>query len=304
MRPTSKVASCIGCPRQWLSSVFSTQPHRASLPVQHRGKTRAVRRHQQAATAAADQIARQTKHCVRGGLVEVSGRLIRQHQPRPGRQRAADRHPLLLAAGELLRVAPQQIAKAEPVDQFSLPALVITPGDPRLKRQIVGDVETRDQIELLENKADLAAPDLGKAAVRQRRDVLAFKIDHAAVGIVEARDQMQQRALAAAGFADQRHALARCHDKIDPAQHADRLARRTIGLFQSDNLQHHRPVRLFPASEGPARCYGKCRTPRKGSSRPVHANALTISREENKETGAPPIAARQLQAPGSGGAVA
>ena len=62
--------------------------------------------------------------------------------------------------------------------------------------------------------------------------------DLAAVGPIEARDQVQQRALAAAGFAGQRDALA-CRDaQVHPAQYGDVLAGGTIGLGQIANAQH------------------------------------------------------------------
>jgi hypothetical protein len=62
--------------------------------------------------------------------------------------------------------------------------------------------------------------------------------DLAAVGPIEPGDQMQQRALAAAGFSRQRDALA-CRDaEVDPAQHRDLLAGGAIGLGQIANAQH------------------------------------------------------------------
>src|SRR6266436_639889 len=89
--PISKVASCIGCRCQWLRSAARTQsmrlmliasnsPHeprmKRDLPIQRRGKPGAMGDHQQAAAGMSHQIARKRKHAIRGGLVEVAGRLI------------------------------------------------------------------------------------------------------------------------------------------------------------------------------------------------------------------------------------
>ena len=63
--------------------------------------------------------------------------------------------------------------------------------------------------------------------------------DLAAIGGIEARDQVQQRALAAAGFTRQRDAFAGGDVEAHPAQHADLLAGRAIGLGQVTNAQHN-----------------------------------------------------------------
>ena len=49
---------------------------------------------------------------------------------------------------------------------------------------------------------------------------------------------MQQRALAAAGFAGQRDAFAGLEVEIDAAQHVDRLAGRRERLGEVSNAQH------------------------------------------------------------------
>ena len=49
-------------------------------------------------------------------LVERSERLVHQDQPRAGEQRTADRHALLLAAGQQVRPAVEQVADAEQID--------------------------------------------------------------------------------------------------------------------------------------------------------------------------------------------
>ena len=58
-----------------------------------------MRHHQETAAGSCHQIARQRQHLIGGRLIEIAGRLVREQQLRLYRQRAADRDPLLLAAG-------------------------------------------------------------------------------------------------------------------------------------------------------------------------------------------------------------
>ena len=62
--------------------------------------------------------------------------------------------------------------------------------------------------------------------------------DLAAIGGIEAGDQMQQRALAAAGFAGQRDALAGGDGQVHPAQHRDLFAGGAVALGQAGHVKH------------------------------------------------------------------
>ena len=57
--------------------------------------------------------AQQPDQLVAGNGVQLRGRLVEQHQPRPAGERRAERDALLLAAGELVRRAIQQRVDAE-----------------------------------------------------------------------------------------------------------------------------------------------------------------------------------------------
>src|SRR5690606_4611626 len=62
----------------------------------------AVRRHHEGRTARAAGLVEQSEHELGGLEVEVSGRLVGEHEPRPVSDGARDRDPLLLAARKLL----------------------------------------------------------------------------------------------------------------------------------------------------------------------------------------------------------
>ena len=76
--------------------------------------------------------------------------------------------------------------------------------------------------------------------------------DLAGVGVVQPGDQVQQRALAAAGLAGQRDAFAGRDLKIDAAQHRQRRGRQLVALAKAGDFQH-RP-RQQPAERTGKRC--------------------------------------------------
>ena len=147
---------------------------RCDLAVERGGQPRAVGHHQEAAAGSRHQIARQRQNLVGGRLVEIAGRLVGEQQQRLHRQRAADRDPLLLAAGQLLGIALQQAAEPQPLHQFAMPRGIVTAGNARLERQVIVDIQARDQVELLEHQAEPIAPQgrpagIGQIRYRRRR---------------------------------------------------------------------------------------------------------------------------------------
>ena len=111
-------------------------------------------------------------------------------------------------------------------------------GDAGLELEIIFDAQARDQVELLEHQAQPVAPQLRPRGVAEVGQGLVGESDLAAVGAIQPRDQMQQRALAAAGFSRQRHALARRDFEVDAAQHHDVFAGGAIALGQVADAQH------------------------------------------------------------------
>src|SRR3954447_6359024 len=126
--------------------------------IERRSQACAVSDHQEAAARSFDKVVGQGEHAVGGGLVEVAGRLIRKQQERLDRERAPDRNPLLLTAGNLCGVALKQRAKPEPFDELHWPGRIEPAGETRLKREVVRDAQARDQIELLEYESEAVAP--------------------------------------------------------------------------------------------------------------------------------------------------
>src|SRR4051812_2167097 len=119
-----------------------------------------------------------------------------------------------------------------------MPGRLVPSGDARLEFEIVVDAQARDQIELLKHQAESVAPQFRTRCVRQAGERYTGEVDIAAVDRIEPRDQMQQRALAAAGFPGERNALAGGNAQIHAAKHGDRFARRAVALGKVGDYQH------------------------------------------------------------------
>ena len=157
-------------------------------------------------------------------FVERGQRLVEQQHLRTARQRARQRHALLLAAGELIRLA---LLHAVELDQRN--HLGDAGGDLCARHagalQAEGDVvphrQMRKQRVVLEHHVDRAQ------MRRHLRDVLAAEQDAALVRRLETGEHAQQRGLAAAARAEQRKKLPGADIQRQPvhrAEIAERLA--------------------------------------------------------------------------------
>ena len=106
-----------------------------------------------------------------GGRVEVAGRLVGEDTRGSTDERAGDRDPLLLAAGELRRAGARRARRGRPRRAARAHARAARPRAAGVSADL--DVlerrQRRDQVELLEDEAERAQPQLGELAVAQRR---------------------------------------------------------------------------------------------------------------------------------------
>ena len=132
--------------------------------------------------------------------VERTERLVEQQHARLVRQGACERDALLLTARELARQPLVVALERHEPEQLGAPAAALAaPHAARAQREldVVGHGHVAEQRVVLEDEADLALP---RADVR---DVAAMQHDAAVIDRCQARDGAQQRALAAAGRAEQ-----------------------------------------------------------------------------------------------------
>src|SRR5690606_9215124 len=186
--------------------------------------------------------ARQQVEDLAGGLrVESTGRLVAEQDLRLGGQRPGDADALLLAAGQLRRVALRLIAEADPVEQFGDPCLDLRAAQLAGQLQRHGDVAGHgaraEQVEVLEDHPDLTA-DAAKAAVVQCGDIDPANRQAAAAGLLEAVDQAQQGAIAGSGVADQPEDFTGFDAQVGGLQRRDHAAGALVALVDALEFDH------------------------------------------------------------------
>ena len=145
-------------------------------------------------------------------LVERAERLVHQQHRRLEHDGPGQRHPLLLTARELARVAGLEALQAHEVERGGDPAPDLGPPvAPHLERvrHVVEHGEVGEERVLLEHHPDVAA--VGGPL----RDVLVRDQHLPRVRLLEARDHAQGGGLAGAARAQQGHELAVAHRQAD-----------------------------------------------------------------------------------------
>ena len=115
--------------------------------------------------AVAGERGEQRHHLVAGARIEVAGRLVGQHQARLVDQRARDRDPLLLPAGQLAGMVVQAVAQADPFQRgrraLAARARVRARVDQR-QLHVLERGRAREQVEALEHEAERPVARLGE----------------------------------------------------------------------------------------------------------------------------------------------
>ena len=171
--------------------------------------------------------------------VEGAEGLVEQQHLRLDRERARQRHALLLAAGELGWVAvgePVEPHEGEQLVHAVADLLLGAPADAQPEPDVVLDRHVLEGRVVLEDEADAAL------ARRRGRDVLAVDHHRAGVRRLEPGDDAQQRRLAAPARAEQRG--QRAVGDVD-AHVAERLELAEVLVHVSDLDRHQGPSFLL-----------------------------------------------------------
>ncbi len=154
--------------------------------------------------------------------VERPRRLVGEKHLRLVGQSARQRHRLALATRELSRDVLGALAQPHLLEQLTAPLTALAPAEAAGEQRRL-DVPARAQIRkqqvLLEDEADDVAAELDR--LRRLGHGRARHRDRPGVGVVEASDQVEQRALARAGRSGDRDELRRRHRERDAAQGLD-----------------------------------------------------------------------------------
>ena len=143
--------------------------------------------------------------------VEVPGRLVGEDHRRVGDQRPRDGDALLLAArelgGEVVHAAARPTSASARMARRWRSAR-LTPGVGERQLDVGQRARARDEVEALEDEADLAVAQVGELVLVGAADVEAVEPVDAAGRHVQAAEDVHQRALAAARAAHDRDVLA------------------------------------------------------------------------------------------------
>ena len=147
-------------------------------------------------------------------------RLVEDQDPRLAVERLEDLHPLLLADGELPDLRPRVDRQPEAVAELGDRALDAPPMEQEraadvavvAEDDVLRDGERLDEPEVLVHHPD---PRVERVARRRQRDGPAVQLELALVGVVQARQDVRERALPGAVLAEQRVHLADRHLEVD-----------------------------------------------------------------------------------------
>jgi hypothetical protein len=172
---------------------------------------------------------------------------------RPGRvhQRACDRRALHLAAGERSRAPVAELSQAHRL-QGGLGAPVafgaVHADEGERQRHVAAHVEVGKEVERLEHEAHVAPAPEREGVVVGVVEGTAVEEDLARIRAIEARDDVEQRGLSAAGLADDRDPLAARHLEPDVVEEG---VAGPEGLAEPADFQHQLTARRRP--RGPRR---------------------------------------------------
>ena len=173
--------------------------------------------------------------------------LIAQKHIRFCCQRAGDRHTLLLAAGQLGRIAVglvRKINKRQQFTGFGFSRLPINSAEPQGKRHVLQAGPLHQQVETLEDHGDLPAHS-AQFLLFQRADILAVYQHRTFRGPLQHVDTAHQGTLARAAHAYDPVNIPVPDGQVDMTQRVHRPVRRLKLLGQILQLNHVK-ASVFP----------------------------------------------------------
>src|SRR5690349_19288619 len=156
--------------------------------------------------------------------VEVPGGLVGEEERRRVAERAGDGDALLLPAGQLIGKVMRAVGEADACEEITSAGRGAT-----VAAELEGNLdvlergEGGDQLEALEDEADLRPAKLRSLIFRQARQVGAVEQHRAAGGNIKAREESEQRGLAAPRWSNDGDESPVGHGERDIAQHGEPL---------------------------------------------------------------------------------
>src|SRR3984957_17957104 len=231
--------------------VFDPARTHADHSVATRGERGVMRDKRERRSAPCRQIEHHVDDGAAGCLIEIAGRLVRDQQRWPGRERAGQRYALLLASRQLRRIVREAVGETHLLE-FGPCALGCVAYSGELERR--GDVfergHGRNQVKGLEHDADALAAKAREGVFVQGAELDAVDLNFAFIWSLKTGHDHEQRRLARPGRPDYADRLAFADCQIDVAQdmHASRAAAETeVDGAHRDRRKHHCPSTLKPS---------------------------------------------------------
>src|SRR5881409_3240843 len=140
------------------------------------------------------EAAEQVEDLLSGLRVELPGGLVRQEERRVIREGHSDGDPLLLAAAQLVGTVARTLRHAHELEQL-LPAFRADrralPREPQRQFDVFFGGERGDEVEELEDEADLREAILDEVSVREVNEVGTVHLDSARGGAVDPSDEIE-----------------------------------------------------------------------------------------------------------------
>src|SRR6266566_1311919 len=211
-------------------------------PVGHAADLRRVR-HQQNGMPRAMQFPQQFQHDLLVGLVEISGRLVRQNELRMIDQGPSQRDALLFAAGKLAWQVMKPVSQPHSNQRFRRLHLVRDAVEVLRQHYILERGKIGHEIKMLKNKSDFLGPISGQLALAQSSDVHAIHDSASARRPIQTAKNIDQGCFAGTGRAHDGDPFPREHlerDTIERAQTSVALG----NILRLDQRRHHSPLRM------------------------------------------------------------
>jgi hypothetical protein len=207
-------------------------------PVRVGGAARVVGHHHDRLPELADRLPQEVQDVSRGVRVEVAGGLVGEDQIGLVDQRPGAGHPLLLTAGELGRAMRETVRDAQLLHQVAEPVAVgLGPGQVSGQGNVLGCGQGRDQVEGLEDEADLVPAQPGEPGVVEPADVLAAHERLPRRRPVQAGHAVHERRLAGARRAHHGGEPGPVDGDVDARQGVHRRLAAAVGLVQVDGTR-------------------------------------------------------------------
>lgn len=174
-----------------------------------------------------------------GGGIEVAGGLVGEEDGRAESEGAGEGNALLFAAGELDRVVIEAAVEADAGEEIASAAAtgsVRGAGEFHREKNVLLGGERRNEVVALEDEADLAPAHESHPVFGEAGDIFAIEDDCARGGRIEAGEQTEEGALAAAGGAHDGRELTARNEKVDAFEDVDAVGARVYRFREPANF--------------------------------------------------------------------